>query len=437
MGLKFNARQKKGWELLTDPGKTRILFDGGSRSGKTALITEYLVRRALRYPGSRQLAARRCRVHARDSLWEDTFKSYLAKHIPGEWYTRNESSLTIHFKNGASIIVGGLDDAERTEKILGNEYITVFLNEATQLSYMTMQMAVTRLAQNCRDRKGRQAPPKLILDCNPRGPRHWLHFAGVRHVDPETEEPLPDREKWGRMNFSAYDNRENLPPEYLASLEALPEVMRQRMLSGIWRSHEGAVYDEFDEDIHTIDPFPIPEDWEKFRSIDFGYTNAFVCLWGARDHDGRVYIYRELYKARRRTRELAGMINELSGKEKYIFTTADHDAQERAELENSNIPTSKAEKNVTNGIQQVKNFLSIRGDGRPGLYFFRDLRHTLSEIYEYCWEKEKDGSNAREEPVKFNDHAMDALRYMLMALPDKKGKSFRSISGKKSSSYRI
>ena len=431
MGLRFNAKQKKAWELLTDPGKTRILFDGGSRSGKTVLITEYLVRRALRYPGSRQLAARRCRLHAKNSLWEDTFSNYLARHLPREYYSKNESSLTIRFPNDSSILIGGLDDAERTEKILGNEFITVYLNEATQLSYLTMQMAITRLAQNCKDNLGRQAPPKLILDCNPRGPRHWLHFVGVRHVDPETELPLADSAKWGRMNFSAYDNRENLPPEYLASLEALPEVMRQRMLSGVWRSHEGAVYDEFDEDLHTVEPFRIPEDWARFRSIDFGYTNAFVCLWGARDHDGRVYIYRELYKSRTRTRELAQIIKELSGKESYLFTVADHDAQERAELENNSIRTIRAEKSVTRGIQVVKNFLSVRGDGRPGLYFFRDLRHTLAEIYEYCWEQEKDGSNAREEPVKYNDHAMDALRYMLMELGKKEKSSFRSAIGKK------
>ena len=38
MGLKFNPKQSEGWKLLASPKKTRILFDGGSRSGKTALI---------------------------------------------------------------------------------------------------------------------------------------------------------------------------------------------------------------------------------------------------------------------------------------------------------------------------------------------------------------------------------------------------------------
>jgi hypothetical protein len=74
-------------------------------------------------------------------------------------------------------VIGGLDDAERTEKILGNEYITVFLNEATQLSWETVQMAMTRLAQRCPDAKGRFAVPKLILDCNPRGPGYDSMYA--------------------------------------------------------------------------------------------------------------------------------------------------------------------------------------------------------------------------------------------------------------------
>lgn len=427
MGLKFNEKQARAWNILTSPGKTRILFDGGSRSGKTALIVEYLVRRALQYPGSRQLAARKCRAHAKSSLWEDTIKSYLSKFLPAACYKYNESELAVIFSNSSRIIIGGLDDAERTEKILGNEYITVFLNEATQLSFQSMQMAVTRLSQTSFDHKKRKAVPKLIMDCNPRGPRHWLHFVGVRHMDPESGKSLPDKQKWARVNWSAYDNKENLPSEYLEALEALPQRMKERMLSGIWRDNEGAVYDEFEEEFHTIAPFPIPEDWKKIRAIDFGYTNAFVCLWGALDHDGRLYIYRELYKSRTRTRVLAQEIKELSGKEKYICTVADHDAQERAELENEGIVTKAAEKKVISGIQKVKNRLAKLSDGKARLYFFNDLKNILSEIYDYKWLPPDPSGNAREEPLKLNDHAMDALRYMVMALDGKKNTaSFRS-----------
>ena len=426
MGLDFNEKQKKAWALLTAKEKTRFLFDGGSRSGKTALITEYLVRRALHYPGSRQLAARKFRNHAKTSLWNDTFRRYLSAHLPHSQYRLLETELTIRFRNGSTILVGGLDNAERLEKILGNEYITVFLNEATQLSYEAMQMAATRLAQRVPDRKGRFAVPKLILDCNPRGPRHWLHYVGVRQLDPDTEKPLPDAERWARLNWSAYDNRENLPPEYLAALEALPEIMRERMLNGVWRDNQGAVYSEFDEDLHTVDPFPIPADWKRLRAIDFGFTNAFVCLWGALDPDGRLYLYREHYKAGVRTAEHAQIIRKLSEGERCLLTVADHDAGERAELTAAGIPTEPARKNVAAGIQRVKNRLAVQGDGKPRLFFFRTLKNTLSEIYDYRWAAADGELNAREEPVKLNDHAMDALRYMVMAADSDAGVKFRS-----------
>ena len=47
MPLDLTEKQKMGLELLQDPDKQYILFTGGSRSGKTYLIMEFLVGRAL------------------------------------------------------------------------------------------------------------------------------------------------------------------------------------------------------------------------------------------------------------------------------------------------------------------------------------------------------------------------------------------------------
>ena len=200
------------------------------------------------------------------------------------------------------------------------------------------------------------------------------------------------------------------------------------MLNGVWRGNEGAVYSEFDEDVHVVEPFEIPGSWRRLRSIDFGYTNPFVCLWGALDSDGRLYIYREHYKAGVRTAEHAETILKLSGDERYCATVADHDAAERAELESRGIRTEAAVKNVAGGIQSVKNRLAVCADDRPRLYFFRTLRNLLSEIYDYRWLPARDGGNAREEPLKQNDHAMDALRYMVVAAEHMEKHSFRSAS---------
>ncbi|OGV35012.1 MAG: hypothetical protein A2020_10790 [Lentisphaerae bacterium GWF2_45_14] len=416
MALSLTEKQKKGLEILTESGTTKVLFDGGSRSGKTSLLTEYIVMRAFQYPGCRQLIARKFKNHAKQSIWNDTLRKYLTVNIPESLYTKSETELIVNFYNGSSIIIGGLDDDERVEKILGNEYVTILLNEATQLSWESVQMIMTRLAQKVYDTNGEMAVPKLLLDCNPRGPRHWLHMAGVRHIDPFSGKPLPDAAKWARISWSAYDNLSNLPREYIETLESLPENMRDRMLHGIWRGNAGAVYDEFDESTHLVKPFPIPEHWQKFRAIDFGYTNPFVCLWGALDHDNRLYIYRELYKARERTAVHAENIKKLSENEKIRLSVADHDAGERAELESAGINTECALKNIATGIQSVKNRLVIQTDGKPRLFFFSDLPNIISEIYDYSWKSSSDSSCAPEEPVKENDHAMDAMRYMVMAI---------------------
>lgn len=434
MGIKLTEKQKKGWGILSSRDKTRILFDGGSRSGKTVLIAEFLVMRALLYPGSRQLAARRHRVHVKASLWNGTFKSYLASFIRTGLYKFSESNLEIKFSNGSRIIMDGLDDAERTEKILGNEYITVYLNEATQLSWEAVQMAMTRLSQTVYDAKGHKALPKLILDCNPRGPRHWLHIAGVRNIEPESGESLRDAAKWARLNWSALDNLENLPAEYIDTLKSLPDIMRDRMLNGIWRSNEGAVYNEFDENIHVVEPFEIPGSWQKIRSIDFGYTNPFVCLWGAVDHDGRLYVYREYYKARERTLVHAENIKNLSGNERIYRTCADHDASERAELEEQGLSTVAAKKDIVSGVQELKKRLVPGSNGKPSIFFFSTLKNTLGEIYEYIWD-DSASKAMKEVPLKKNDHAMDALRYMVMELKDTAKKSFYGDSAGRVSRY--
>ena len=245
--LTHTEKQGAGWGLLTDHTKSRILFDGGARSGKTVLVIEFMVRRALRFPGSRQLIVRKHRVHAYASIWRDTLAEYLRNYVPGDCFRKRETRLlSVEFDNGSLIAIEGLDSDDRVDKLLGNEYVTVFVNEARQTTWPMVQLLITRLAQNVSDDDGNQCQAKLILDTNPAGPKHWLHKMAIEKVYPNTVDPLPDAQEWGRLNWSAYDNREHLPRAFLKALEALPPVERDRMLHGKWVQNEGLVYPEFD-----------------------------------------------------------------------------------------------------------------------------------------------------------------------------------------------
>ena len=422
--MRFTEKQTYAWKhILTNPHKQKILFDGGARSGKTVVLIEYIFARAFQFPGAKQLIARKFRSSAENSVWNETIRDYAARcPASGTLFHLVDSKLKVLFENGSEIIVTGLDDKERVEKVRGTQYITIYLNEATELSYQTMLDVSSRLSQKVADSSGRMAVPKMLIDCNPRGPRHWLYSVGVLHTDPETGNQLPDAGIWARLHWSAYDNKENLSPEYLAILENYPEVMKQRMLWGKWVASEGQVYSEFQTDVHVVKPFSIPDEWTKIRSIDFGFTNPFVCLWGALDHDGNLYIYRELYKSGVLTGEHAKTIRRLSGHERILMTVADHDAEERAELNSNGIPTDPAEKQVLMGIQEVQKRLKEKK-----LFFFSSLKHTLSEMDSYTWLPPSEDRNAKEEPRKLDDHAMDALRYMVMACRNGFEKSIKNL----------
>lgn len=408
---KLFPKQKRGWALLEDPALRRILFDGGARSGKTDVILVWLIKEALSRPGARVLVARWRLDHARTTIWNLSLKKILPPGTCGARY--HESTLEARFPNGSMIRVGGLDDAERVDKILGDEYLHIFINEATQVSWDTVTKVLTRLSQNIPG-----AARKLILDCNPKGPLHWLHQVGVQNIlpsgaDAREQKPLPDAATWARLSWTPYDNP-YLPADTIATLEALPGVMRRRMLMGEWCSNEGAVYDMFDPDVHCFDELPHGSaNWRRLRAIDFGFTNPFCCLWGAMDGDGRLWVYRELYRA---GAQIADLAEEIKAAESGHFATvADPAGAEAREFLNLNgISNEEAKNDVYTGIQAVQKRFMPAGDGRPRLYISRDCINTITELYDYSWEEPKEGRNAKEVPKQDRDHAMDALRYMAM-----------------------
>jgi len=224
---------------------------------------------------------------------------------------------------------------------------------------------------------------------------------------------------------SALDNPSN-PASYIDNLQKLTGILYDRLVLGLWKQAEGAVYDTYDPTVHVIDPIPIL--WRRFRAVDFGYTNPFVCQWWAVDGDGRMYLYRELYHTGRIVEDHARQIVELSQGERIEATVCDHDAEDRATLERHGIPTMGAKKDVSPGLQAVAQRLRVAGDGKPRLYLFRDALVerdrelakaykplcTVDEFPAYVWQESKDGRPVKEVPVKVNDHGMDAMRYAVM-----------------------
>ena len=151
MTLPKTPDQKKALALLNGPYKW-VLLHGGSRSGKTFIIVRQIIIRALESPGSRHVIFRLRFNHIKQSIFMETLPE-LFKKDPQLAQIRdkvvwNRSDYFITLPNGSEIWIGGLDDKERTEKVLGKEYATIYFNESSQIPYSSVTIAQTRLAQN-------------------------------------------------------------------------------------------------------------------------------------------------------------------------------------------------------------------------------------------------------------------------------------------------
>lgn len=234
-GFKFTERQREAQEVFAS-GAKHILLVGGSRSGKTFLMVRNIVMRAMKAPNSRHVLFRFRFNSIKSSVILDTFPKVMRLCFPGQTCKLDKTDWYATFENGAQLWFGGLDDKERTEKILGMEFVTIGLNECSQIPYASRNMALTRLAQQVDQVVEGRDPvplkPKMYYDENPPSKAHWTYRLFVQKIDPETKEALRNPDEYAHFFMNPKDNRENISQDYLETLEGMSARMRLRFLEG-------------------------------------------------------------------------------------------------------------------------------------------------------------------------------------------------------------
>lgn len=252
--FELTPRQQEAQKVFASPAK-HILLVGGSRSGKTFLIVRNLVMRALKAPNSRHAMFRFRFNSIKSSVVLDTFPKVMRLCFPGVAYKLDKTDWFVTFPdNGAQLWFGGLDDKDRTEKILGMEFVTIALNECSQIPYTSRNMALTRLAQQVEQQiEGRAIKPlrpRMYYDENPPSKAHWTYRLFVQKTDPETKQALANPDDYEHFFMNPDDNRENISADYLETLQSMSARMRLRFLEGKFgEAIAGALFSE--EDIET------------------------------------------------------------------------------------------------------------------------------------------------------------------------------------------
>jgi phage terminase large subunit len=413
-----------GAKELLSAKEQEVTIAGPAGTGKSLAMLQKAFYTSLMVPGCRSLIVRQTHASLTGSTLV-TFEQQVATTALAEgvvrWFggsPRKPAAYT--FANGAEILVGGLD---RPEKFLSTEFSRIYVDEATQISLTALETLITRLRGNAPTYR------QIVLACNPDHPKHWIK----QRCDDGTMRMIHSLHRDNPLYVNADGSLTERGVDYMAKLDALTGVRRLRYRDGIWAAAEGLVYEGWSEPVHVIEPFAVPDSWTRWVTVDFGYTNPFVAQLWAEDPDGRLYLIREWVRTRMLVEDHAEVIRDrlLAGQPRPRAIITDHDAEDRATLERKlGMGTQAAHKGVSDGIQAFSARLKVQGDGKARLHVFRDALlerdpemdaaslpiGLAEEVSGYVWAvKPGNAGGLKEEPVKANDHSMDAARYMVAA----------------------
>lgn len=403
-----------------------LVVTGPAGTGKSIALLWKLHRAAEDYPKSRHLMLRKTRASLTNSAMVSFEEKVLPPNHPalygasGQRIERKNRS-TYTYPNGSVIDTGGMDEASR---LFSTEYDSVYWQEVTEATLSEWQSLLRSLRNN------RMPYQQLTADCNPGVPSHWIK-------DRHAAKALSLLESRHRDNPALWDGHDwtEFGRKYMATLESLTGLLRKRLLDGIWAAAEGVVYDEFDSATHVLAKY-VPLRHRIVVSIDWGLRHPTVVQWWDVDGDGRMVLYRELYRTGLLASEVAERVKRLHSDagerpEAIVADPADPGAIEtfrRAGLPCQ--PSDKGPGSIKAGIEAVKKRLTVQKDGRPRMAFYADAlierdpetveahlpTSTIAEMAVYQYPESQSGAKKDELPLDKDNHGCDAMRYAIAYL---------------------
>jgi PBSX family phage terminase large subunit len=413
----------KQQEFITSDARYTC-YSGGFGAGKTmgGCLRGLLLSQ---FPGNFGLVGRSTYIELRDTTRRTFFEvcppEFYDESGGGQW---KPSENHLKLINGSEIIFRHLDTISEKE-LLSLNLGWFFIDQAEEIGERVFQTLQSRL-------RLATVPNRFgFIVCNPE-PGNWIYMNWRKPI--EEGKPKPDHHL---VESSSFDNP-YLPKDYLQSLLAsYPAEMQKRFIEGRWDAFENQIFPEFDRNIHAINPFDIPNDWEKIVAVDHGLVNPTAALFTAIDYDGNIIVFDEYYAPGIVSDHARNIIAKTQDKEISMWVidpstqakTREKDGMPWSvieEYEDYGLFFTPANNEKLASINRVKEFLKLSPLRRhiqtnitpaPRLYIFKNCVNLLWELPQYQWRKLRGLSqrNAPEQARDFNDHAIDALRYMIMS----------------------
>ena len=413
MDIEVSRRQR----AFLDADADEVLFGGAAGGGKSygQIIDALLF--ALKYPKSKQLILRRTFPELEKSLIRVALQMY-----PREVYTYNASKHIGVFKNGSIIDFSYCAAENDVYRYQSAEYDVIRFDE---LTHFTEQMYIYLIS---RVRGANGFPKQVKSSTNPGGVGHaWVKERFIDIGAPDTVHSC----QAGRRIFipsKIQDNRFllNADPDYLNRLKNLSEKDQKALLYGDWDIFEGQYFTEWNREHHVVAPFPIPESWRRYFTMDYG-LDMLAGYWIAVDEVGNAYVYREIYRSGLIISEAARAIHDLDDEGVYAYLappdlwnrrqdTGKSAAQIFAE---NGVALVRAQNDRVQGWMALHEWLTPQknefGEICPRLRIFSNCVNLIRTLPSVISDP-KNPNDVSKEPHELT-HAPDAIRYFVAGRP--------------------
>lgn len=366
----MNARLQtnKIFEILQDSKKRITVMQGGSRSGKTYNILIWFIVKLLQENGKTLSIVRQSLPSIKGSVLRDFVDILLRLGIYDE-NNHNKTEQT-YMLNGNMI---EFVSADQPQKIRGRARNYLFCNEANELTYEAWMQLIMR------------TEGKIVIDYNPSDLSSWIYDNVIPRDDSD-------------FFITTFRDNPFLPKELVDELERLKEAdPNYWQIYGL--GERGLSQDLIYTHWRTTEQEP---DGEVVYGLDFGFNNP-SSLVRVTFADGNAYVKEMIYETRLTTNDLVEKIKRLNlDPNDEIFCDA-AEPKTIEELIRQGLNAKHANKDVTEGIKTVKS---------TPLFIHQDSVNLIKELRNYRWKTDRNG-NKLDQPVKFSDHATDALRYAI------------------------
>ena len=340
----------------------------------------------------------------------------------------------IKFPNGAKIHTGHLQDKKSYEHFQGWEIHRLGVEECTQIAEETTFENMISSVRSTVD----NLMPQIFSTANPGGPGHqWYKERYVVPAYKKTFIPNPKAPVNAQLSRifipATIDDNPTLvekDPAYVAWLDNIKDLKQRRAWRfGDWDTFHGQFFEMWSDEL-ICEPFKIPPEWIKYRSLDYGTAKHTAVSWWAASPEGIHYKYREYYQRGKPPMIIAREVLQMTPDDEEIITTyADpsiwakiHEGKsktgEQATMQSTaflfaenGLHCTQANNDRLNGWANFKNMMYHDEDNDPKIQYFNTCRHTIRTMPGLVHsdikveDLEKKGSE---------DHIADADRYYLM-----------------------